>query len=264
MNKYVLTEDNSLAEILRKTNFNIISSLEELPIEKSIVLMVSFSKIISKTLLLKHFFLNIHNSLLPKYRGLHAFTWAIINNETQTGYTIHRVTENIDDGPILNQITIPIGFESNINDLFLYTRPILIDFVISEYNKLDIVYINSGLPQNEFEATYVPRRKNIDGLINWNQKSLDIYNLIRSLAPPYTSGAFAKWMGQNLYIKTAKFIEFPKYISTPGQVVARYPSKGVLVKCKDRPLLIKEVIFEGVEMNAYDLFKTVGARLGKF
>lgn len=116
--------------------------------------------------------------------------------------------------------------------------------------------------QNESEAKYVCKRKPKDGLINWNDTAWNIFILVRALIPPYTEGAFSFYKREKLVISSAELYECPSYISISGQVVARFEGKGVLVKCKDKVLLIKIIIWKVEKMGVWKLFKTVGAILG--
>jgi methionyl-tRNA formyltransferase len=260
--------DKYISEAIETINFcekeNILikhSHLDLIDLEIDFAFMISYSPLIEESYLKKIKFINMHGALIPEYRGLHGGTWAIINGEKHHGYSIHEVDEGIDSGPVYHQGKI----ESSLEDTVISIRKKILEKFESEIEQVFRNIINSKISpihQEEINAKYVCRRKPEDGKIEWNDNALNIHNLVRALTPPYTPGAFTFWKGEPIYIASSEYIEYPPYISTPGQVVAKYPKRGVLVKCKDRPLLIKDIIYEGIEMNAYNLFKTVGARLG--
>jgi len=260
MRKIVLTEDVVVKNKLL-SYFDVITNINDLPINQTIVIMISYGKLIQQEVLEKHIFLNVHNSLLPKYRGLHAFTWAIINGEKETGYTLHKVEQGIDNGGIISQVKIIINEIDDINSIFCKANDILYNWIIREIDILDVDRINNATLQNNEDATYVCKRKQEDSLIDWNNTDIHIHNLVRAVAPPYTNGAFTFWKGKPLYIKKTELLNSNNYIANNGQIVAKIQNKGVLVKCNNKPLLVSEVIYEGKSISPFYLFKTVGGKL---
>ena len=258
---YILTNTKSIFLDL-SNEVEIVESISLINGEGNIVITANYTNIIPNEYLKKNTYLNIHNSLLPKYRGLHAFAWAIINNEKQVGYTLHVINKDIDAGPILSQITIDVNFQEDINQLLDKSTFIMIEWLKRLIPKINIDFISKAEEQDESKATYVCRRGYKDGLIDWNQSSLRIYNLIRAISPPYTKGAYTFWCGSELTIISAELFNLPDYIGINGQIVARLKGRGVLVKCEIGILLVKEIEHNNCISNGYDFFKTVGARLG--
>jgi methionyl-tRNA formyltransferase len=119
-----------------------------------------------------------------------------------------------------------------------------------------------AIAQDASQATYVGRRTPEDGRIDWRASAWRVYSLVRALAPPYTAGAFTTLRGETVWITRATWRPGPAYLATEGQVVARTPGEGVLVKCGDQALLVRGVTFRGAALEASELFGTVGARLG--
>lgn len=117
--KIVLSENHELicvgyhhsmekrAEVLSKwasdNNIKLINDINNIPCDVNVVLLISYPGIIKESQLEKFLFLNIHNSLLPKYRGLHAMVWALLNDEKIIGYSIHKVVNHLDAGEIYYQ-----------------------------------------------------------------------------------------------------------------------------------------------------------------
>lgn len=134
---------------------------------------------------------NIHGSLLPKYRGRTPHVWAIINNEKKTGITAHLITSECDKGAIIAQKKIPIlNTDTGGSILKKYNEcyPVLIDEVIEKL--LSDNFEDCLIKQDERKATYFPKRTPEDGEIDWNWQKERIYNWVRAMAPPEYPGAF--------------------------------------------------------------------------
>lgn len=225
-----------------------------------LIFMVSYPKLISNEYLNKYWFINVHGALIPKYRGIHGGTWAIINGEKYHGYSVHLVTEGIDNGPVYYQGKIEMD---DMDDIFTIREKILNLFKAQIIKVIGDLF-NSNLkctPQDENEAIYVCKRKPEDGLINWNSENKDIFNLIRALRPNYTEGAFTFFNRGKLIIPSAKLLPSPEYKSINGQIV-NFENKSTYIKCGKGYLIIEDVIYNGEHLNSRKIFKTVGHRLG--
>lgn len=248
-------------EFCRENSIAIISSIDEaINLSPKFIFMVSYPVLIKKEHLDQCLFVNMHGALVPRYRGIHGGTWAMVNGEKQQGYTIHKVDEGIDSGPIYFQGKLDVGIHENINEI---RQRILDDFRKNVGRVLLEVYNDEAvsIEQNEDEAIYVCRRNKSDSLIDWSDSSWNIHNLIRALTPPYTQGAFSYYNGEELYLTKSKFRDLPVYKGIPGQIVANLKGEGVLVKTGDSALLIERIIFQGDELSPTNFFRTVGYRL---
>jgi methionyl-tRNA formyltransferase len=133
--------------------------------------------------------INIHGALLPQYRGANPTQWAILNDEFETGVTMHYMTEKIDNGDIIAQKRIPIFFDDTWRDI---QSRILIatDSLLGE----EIPKILSGntirVPQDDKKARYWRRRNPEDGRIDRDMSVREIYNLIRALVKPHPGAYF--------------------------------------------------------------------------
>ena len=148
---------------------------------------------------------NIHGSLLPKYRGRTPHLWSIINNETETGITAHKIEIGCDTGDIIEQIRIPIDKNDTGADLlkkYAQNYTPLIDKVLSKIKSDDLEFT----PQNEKVATYYGKRTPEDGLINWEWQKERIRNWIRGQANPYP-GAFTFYNENKVIIDKASYSE---------------------------------------------------------
>lgn len=197
----------------------------------------------------KYGFINIHPSLLPKYRGPSPIQTAILNGETETGITITVVDEEMDHGPILAQrewaTTNPIT--KNVNTLqvphFLNSKlnyQQLHDFLAKEGAKLLVEtlpkYINGETKlelQDHSKATFTKKFSREDGRINWNEPAEKIDNQIQALNPE--PGTWTTWKGKVINIPTSNFGYSQKEELRPGTImsvdkkIAIATSKGYLI-----------------------------------
>lgn len=239
----------------------LVSSLNDaINLNPKFIFMLSYPILIKKEHLEKCLFVNMHGALVPRYRGIHGGTWAMVNGEKEQGYTIHKVDEGIDSGPIFFQGKLDVGIHENINDI---RQRILDDFRKNVGRVLLEVYNDKAvsIEQNEDEAIYVCRRSKADGLISWSNSSFHIHNLIRALSPPYTQGAYGYYNGEEIFFTKSIYKNLPEYRGVEGQVVARFENKGVLIKTGNSALMVTEVCFKGKFLNPSDLFRKVGIRL---
>ena len=142
--------------------------------------------------------LNMHGSLLPRYRGCAPANWAILNGETETGVTLHYMTTAPDAGDIVCQHTVPITREDDGRSLNLKLA-VAAGPMLDEY----LPAVRSGsaprVPQRHDEATYFGRRSPDDGEIDWATSAADIENLARAVTRPY-AGAFTYSPSQRVMI----------------------------------------------------------------
>lgn len=141
--------------------------------------------------------INIHGSLLPKYRGRTPHVWAIINNEKISGITAHLMTKGCDEGDIISQIQIPILPSYTGQDLlneFNLKYPLLVKEVLNKVKSNDFITIK----QDNSKSTFFEKRIAEDGKINFDWQKERIYNWVRAQAKPYP-GAFG-FIGPNKVI----------------------------------------------------------------
>ena len=125
---------------------------------------------------------NVHGSLLPKYRGAAPIQWAVINGETETGITTMLMDPGLDTGPMLLRETVPIHQTDTAGDLAARLAPIggklLVQTIIGLKNGS-----LSPIPQDHTQATLAPLLKKEDGMINWRDEASALANRIRGLTP---------------------------------------------------------------------------------
>jgi methionyl-tRNA formyltransferase len=161
--------------------------------------------------------INIHPSLLPKYRGQHVINWAIVCGESQTGISLHFMEETLDTGAIIIQKAVPIYFEDTAKDLHdrLYTEAChLLQETITD---ISLGKTLQSKLQDSSLATFFKPRKPEDGHIDWSKSTVGIYNLIRALSKPWP-GAFTYFMGYKIIIWKAH-IGYSQCEATCGKVI---------------------------------------------
>ncbi len=192
--------------------------------------------------------INVHFSLLPKYRGACPVAWAILNGEEKTGVTIFQLNERMDEGDILTQKEVPIQPEENAGELERRLASIGAELLMETLSKIDQI---SPIPQNHFLATYAPKIDKIMGKIDWLWPARKIDCLVRAFNPsPGTFTFFRKEM-----IKITRGIPLAETSSrlNPGEIVKISP-EGLDVCCGDGLLYrIQRLKRENrQEMRAYD------------
>ncbi len=200
----------------------------------------AFGKILNKKILEipKRFCINIHPSLLPKYRGAAPINWAIINGEKKTGVTIIKMNERMDAGDIILQE--PLGIE--LSDTAITLEDKLSNLAAELLVKvLDLIENDDFLltPQDESQISFAPKLRKSDGLINWNQSAEDICNRVRGLI--LWPGAFTYWREKLLKIWIS-CIE-PDKFDEPGKII-KISKEKIIVSCRKRSLGIKELQLE--------------------
>ncbi len=142
--------------------------------------------------------LNMHGSLLPKYRGRAPVNWAILHGETQTGATLHIMEAKPDAGDIVGQSAVPIGPNETATDVFGKVSLAAVDVLTQVLPALVQGRVPRS-PNHLSQGSYFGGRKPADGQIHWEQSAKQVHDLVRAVAPPYP-GAFTDWQGQRMIV----------------------------------------------------------------
>ena len=223
-------------------------------------LLVSYGPLIDEASLARTRFLNIHNALLPRFRGFHGLVWSIVNGEAEVGFTLHEVDAGIDSGPIHFQRRLALGPTEYVHEVRDRILTALRTDVGAAVTRVEAGAV--AVPQDLAQCTVVARRRPSDGEIDWRWPSARVFNLVRAVAPPLLPGAFTHWKGEPLVIRRATPLPNPPFIATEGRVVD-FRGGSAWVMCGDRLLQVDEVAYRDVVCAPRDLFRTVGARLGR-
>ena len=193
--------------------------------------------------------LNLHTSLLPKYRGAAPIQWAIANGETETGVTIMKMDAGMDTGPVLTQKRTPISADDDcatLHDRLAQLGANLLIETIPGYVAGKI------LPQPQSEsASYAPKITKEDGRIDWNLPAQSIHNRLRAFTPWPGAFTFMKSEQKPYRLKIWK-AEVVKQSAGAGEVLAS-AENGIVIACGKDALRILELQREGGRrMNAQD------------
>ena len=185
--------------------------------------------------------LNVHGSLLPKYRGAAPINWAIINGEKETGVTTFRLQHAIDTGDILLQERIPISPDMTAGVLHDIMMEVGAQTLVRTLNGLIAGAIESKPQEEALASSHAPKIFTKDCEINWQQPVVQIHNLIRGLAP--FPGAITKVDGKIVKLfSTSILCENPKEpigsFVTDGKTYARFA-------CSDGYIQLNDIQWEG-------------------
>jgi methionyl-tRNA formyltransferase len=146
---------------------------------------------------------NVHPSLLPKYRGAAPIQWALINGESETGITIQFINEKLDAGDILLQKKFPLNIDMTTEDLYKIVLPLGFDLL---KQALDMLKSGNAKPnkQNDAEATFCGKISRETAKIDWKKSSEEIHNLVRGLNPK--PAAWSEFKGKNIKIYKTKLL----------------------------------------------------------
>lgn len=216
--------------------------------------VVSFGQILKSEILSlpKLYPINIHGSLLPKYRGAAPTNRAIINGDRTSGVTVIKMNEKMDEGDIISSKEIKIDDEdTNITlseRLSELGAKALLDVI-------DMIEIGKATfsKQDESMATYAPKLSKKDGLIDWDEPSSGIHNKIRGFIP--WPGAYTCFNGKVLKIwKTCLSDVKPDKSAKSGEVISLIKNKGIIVKTGLGCLAIEHLQLEGKKILDTDSF----------
>jgi methionyl-tRNA formyltransferase len=184
---------------------------------------------------------NLHFSLLPKYRGAAPVNWAIVNGETRTGVTTIKMDAGLDTGDILLMRETEIGEEETATQLMDRLAGIGADVLSETLKNIDTI---KPIPQDDSAATFAPIMKREDGLIDWNMTAAEISNRVRGFQP--FPGSFTFLDGRKINIWSARPVVFTEPASNvPGLIVSAADGKLVAVAGAATFLEIDELQFEG-------------------
>ncbi|MGD9152039.1 MAG: amino acid adenylation domain-containing protein [Gammaproteobacteria bacterium] len=242
-------------------------------VEFDYLFSISNSRILPSSILnkAKKFPINYHNALLPKYAGVYATTWAILNGEKEHGITWHVITEGIDEGDILLQEKIPIFIDDTM--LTLNTR--CHEKALVLFKKLVIQLKDNSIifKKQKNKSRYYSLKDKVvnDGLINWNQPAEDIYRLYRALY----SYPKINHIGLPVFlIKNEAFI--PRSVSlantsssvNPG-IIIDFTDDSIWISTTTVDIIVHEITyFDGREISIKELINKFsikkGCKLPKF
>lgn len=182
--------------------------------------------------------INVHASLLPKYRGPAPIPWAIIHGETVTGVTTMRMDRGLDTGDILLQAEEPIGPEDTAGSLHDRLARRGAELLVQTLSGFAAGTIRPR-PQDHTQATYAPLLKKTDGLIDWKKPAATLEAFIRGMTP--WPGAYTYWRSNRIKVYRAKpIVPNPIEAAVPGTVLTADHSR-LVVACGEGALSLLEL-----------------------
>ncbi len=243
-----------------KNNAELIDKLKALA--PDVIVVVAYGKILPKELLQipRLGCMNVHSSLLPKYRGAAPINWAIINGEKETGVTTMFINEKMDEGDILLQCATEIMDHDTAETLHDHLAAMGAELLIKTLDQVKHHELK-GEPQNHALATYTPKLKKDDGLIDWQMSAVKIYDRIRGLQPWPRAFTHLPDDKENLLtIFEAAPLDVPSK-EAPGTVTSL--EKGIFVATGDGQLCILELQLPGKKrMPAIEYLKGSKLKVG--
>lgn len=230
-------------------------------LEADVFVVVAYGQILSQEILdmPKLGCINVHGSILPKYRGAAPIQWCLYNGESQTGITTMLMDVGMDTGAMLQKATTAIGLLDNAQDLADRLSVIGADLLIETLLKLELSEIEA-IPQDNSQATYAPLIKKQDYGLDWSKSAIQLHNQVRGFYPNCT----ATFRNQPLKITATaplgstfwselppelQEIEHKLPVSTisanPGEVVSIVKGIGALTQTGDGLLLLREIQLSG-------------------
>jgi len=179
--------------------------------------------------------INLHGSLLPKYRGAAPINWAIYHGETSTGVTVIHMTPKVDAGPCIAQASTPIDPNETAAELEKRLCQLGAPLIRKTLDLLDEGEVDA-LPQDLTHASRAPRLKKSDGLIDWTRPALAIKNHIRAMEPwPRTCTLWHRADGEpvRLILGPVDVVESPAERVAPGTVVEAEADRLVIATGQD-------------------------------
>ncbi len=227
-------------------------------IKPDLNVIVSYGQFIPSSIIYlpKYNSINLHFSLLPKYRGASPVQWAILKGEEKTGVSIFELNKNMDEGPVYSQKEVPIQADENTAELESRLAHIGAELLITTINKIPTLKLR---PQDHAKATYAPLIKKQDGKICWENNTISIHRQVRAFYPWPSTFTFLHDK-RLIIIKGKPFGKNSGLNYQPGEII-EIKRMGIKVGCGDAySYLIEELQPENKkEMSAYAF--SLGAKL---
>ncbi|WP_207426477.1 methionyl-tRNA formyltransferase [Pedobacter sp. SYSU D00535] len=244
----LMSNDDSLKEMVSGARH--ISRFEDS--EARLVVCAGYKPLIPKTLLSAKTFVNVHYSLLPRYRGLHSTVWAILNDEDWLGVTIHEMNENMDDGPIIYQHAVQNNRISTATDFIQMFNEWVgenLGLILQQYLGQEIL----PTPQDKKQATWVGKRSIDDCKIDFQRTNYYLRSFFRALSSPYPAPFFTTRSRERYSVLKVAFHD--QTCDTHVGRILNIDNDGVWVKTGDGYMILKEIVDNNFQRVSFDRFK---------
>lgn len=219
---------------------------EILNLNSDLMVVMAYAQLIPKEILeIPHYgCVNVHASLLPKYRGASCVQAAILNGDKEIGVTIMKMDEKLDTGPILYQEKIKIGANNTAGELYNKLSDLGVKILISTIKS----YINGELKpikQNNSKSSYAPILKKADGKINWQNNALYLERFVRAMHPWPSAWTKIKNDSQEILVKITKVASDTLKINQYKIGELFLLDNQLAVQCGRDALIIEKIQLEG-------------------
>jgi len=219
---------------------NIVETIKS--INPDVIVVVAYGQILKEDILFtpRYGCVNVHASLLPKYRGAAPINWAIINGEQKTGITTMMMSKGLDSGDMLLKAETLIGEEdtaSELHDRLMHIGATLLIETLAKIEKGSI----ERIPQNHSEASYAPIMTKKTGKIDWSMDGIDIKNLVRGTQS--WPSAYTEY--KDKIVKILKVDICEKFTQDRIGTVVKVSGDGIFVNAKDSCVILKRIQFPG-------------------
>ena len=202
---------------------------------------------------------NVHASLLPRWRGAAPIQWSIVHGDSETGVTLMQMDEGMDTGPILATATTAIEHDEDAASLGERLSKLGAELLRNELAR----YVAGELvptPQDDAKATMAPLLDKADGRIDWNKPAREVHNHIRGMNP--WPGAFATLGGRRIKVYSSRDSTLDPEGASPGKVIA-LDSNAILVACAQGTIELQELQESGRKrLDARAFIAGRGIRVG--
>lgn len=200
---------------------------------------------------------NLHGSLLPKYRGRAPLNWVLVNGESETGVTLHRMVNRADAGAIIGQQRVAISPDDTaltLHHKLCQTARQVLEQALPAIKRRE----TRDVLQNESDATYFGRRTPEDSFLTWNRPATTLHNMVRAVAAPWP-GAFSYSGTQKFTIWSSRVHSQPQ-TAQPGTVISVAP---LLIACSEGALeVVTGQAGNGITMQGAQLAQVLGLVAG--
>ena len=199
-----------------------------------LVIVAAYGQIIPDSFLKECLFINIHASLLPKWRGAAPIQRSIMNRDSETGISIMKIEKELDSGPVMFQKKCPVTIQTIHGDLEKQLSLIGSELIVEAINKIKNNNFSFN-DQNHDEATYAKKITKLDEEINWNNSAENIIAKIHALSP--SPGSF--FIHKDSKFKVFKCKIFNDFKGQPGEMLCE--KNNLFIACKDKSIEVLEI-----------------------
>jgi len=257
--------DKLSIKVVEKNSVNDDDSETIKKLNPDLILSIGWRRLLPKSIfkIPKFGTVNLHDSLIPFYRGFAPINWAIINGENETGITTHFIDEGIDTGNIILQKKIMIDFKDNAFEVYQKLLKLSPQLIIETLQLIEHGKIKPNKQKNSEDGFFCSRRFPNDGKINWHLDRISVYNLIRALCDPYPN-AFFNYNDKKIFIKKAELSK-EDFRGPPGRITA-ISDGGITVTCgtnhkENQGLVITEISVQDSILHPKNFFNKLWENL---